>query len=99
MHIYLAHIGGPLDAPVDRLEHLASLDRYGSHAVVKHPDDADVILYSQCHMLHRDWRLSTVAAHAEPLFNSRTGVGVRRARPTLVPVSRCVRQHARKVSR
>lgn len=71
MNIHLARIGGPLDAPVDRLEHLASLDRWGVHTVVKDPDDADVILFSQAHMLHRDWRLITVSRHAEAFADRR----------------------------
>ena len=50
MRIYLARVGDPFDAPVDRLEHLASLDRRGSHTVVTDPDDADVILVSQGHI-------------------------------------------------
>lgn len=64
MYIHFARIGGPLDAPVDRLEYLASLDRWGKHWVVADPKDADVILFSQGHMIHSDWRLAVVASHA-----------------------------------
>jgi hypothetical protein len=71
VNIHLARIGGPLDAPVDRLEHLASLDRWGIHTVVEDPDAADVILFSQGHMLHHDWRLMTVSRHAEALVDDR----------------------------
>lgn len=70
MRIHLARIGGPLDAPVDRLEHLASLDRRGIHAVVRDPNDADVILFSQGHMLHGDWRLAAVSRNARAFDDS-----------------------------
>jgi hypothetical protein len=65
VRIYLARIGGPLDAPVDRLERLASLDRWEIHSVVTDSEDADVVLFTQGHMLHRDWRLTTVSRHAK----------------------------------
>jgi hypothetical protein len=65
MRIYFARIGDPVDAPVDCLERLASLDRWKKHSAVTDPDEAEVILFSQGHMLHSDWKLAIVEKHAE----------------------------------
>jgi hypothetical protein len=51
-----------LDGPVDELERLARLDRIASHSLSE-IDDADVILFPQCHMLGDDWRLDRIAPH------------------------------------
>jgi hypothetical protein len=52
-----------LDAPLGMLERLAVADRYGLHRLVDEPDDADVLLFTQCHMLP-DWRLGALRDHA-----------------------------------
>jgi Exostosin family len=71
MRIHFARLGGTIDAPVDRLEHLASLDHRRVHRVASDPDDADVIVFSQCHMLLGDWRLTAIARKARTLSDPR----------------------------
>jgi hypothetical protein len=49
------------DSYVDYLEHVASIDRFGSHELVDEPEVADVVLFVQCHMV--DWRLRAIRRH------------------------------------
>jgi hypothetical protein len=61
MRVHLARLGlnAHEDAPVAALERLARLDRIGDHKVAD-AASADVIVFPQCHMLSRDWRLDTI---------------------------------------
>jgi hypothetical protein len=53
---------GPfVDLYVDELERLAGLDRFGEHEVTGDPEDADLILFTQCHVV--DWRLKAIRQH------------------------------------
>lgn len=58
----IAH-GSVVDLPVQELEALAHQDRWGVHRLVSDPLDADVIVFSQCHMLPQDWRLKAILDH------------------------------------
>jgi Exostosin family len=49
------------DLAVDELEALAAADRFNVHELVEDPDDADVVLFAQCHMV--DWRLRAIRGH------------------------------------
>jgi hypothetical protein len=51
------------DIPATEFEQLAELDRIGEHQVTEDPDSADLILFTQCHMLPTDWRLKTIREH------------------------------------
>jgi exostosin family protein len=64
MRVHVARLGldAHQDAPVAKLEQLAELDRIGDHELAD-PISADVILFPQCHMLPRDWRLDTIRQH------------------------------------
>lgn len=63
MRVHLARLGRmPEDAPVLTLERLAEADRVGEHEL-SGPDDADLVLFPQCHMLSGDWRLSAIRRH------------------------------------
>jgi hypothetical protein len=65
MLVHAARLGlaAHIDDPVERVESLAALDRLGRHELVGDPDVADVILFPQCHMLPRDWRLRAIRDH------------------------------------
>jgi len=54
-------LGDAVDAAVDAFEHLAAIDRLGQHELTARADDADVILFVQCHMV--DWRLRAIREH------------------------------------
>jgi hypothetical protein len=71
MRVYLPRLGlaggralERLDAPVATVERLAALDRQGLHRLVDEPEGAEVVLFTQCHMLPTDWRLRAVRDHA-----------------------------------
>ncbi|HUA06393.1 MAG TPA: exostosin family protein [Solirubrobacteraceae bacterium] len=51
-----------LDLPVGQFTMHAATDRVGVHQLTDSPDDADVILFTQCHMLE-DWRLRRIRDH------------------------------------
>src|SRR5665213_677446 len=63
MRVFLPRIGtGPFtDLRVDDFERLAAVDRFGCHEITLDPADADVILFTQCHMV--DWRLRAIRDH------------------------------------
>ena len=64
MHVHLARLGlVNEDIPAAEFEQLAELDRVGEHHVSEDPDSADLILFTQCHMLPTDWRLKTIREH------------------------------------
>jgi hypothetical protein len=49
---------------VERFRELATVDRFQVHQTTDDASDADLILFPQCHMLPRDWRLSAIRTHA-----------------------------------
>jgi hypothetical protein len=51
------------DIPVDEFEQLAAIDRFGEHELTESPEESDVILFSQPHMLMDDWRLRAIREH------------------------------------
>jgi hypothetical protein len=51
------------DTPVAEFEQLAELDGIGEHDVSGDPDSADLILFTQCHMLPTDWKLRAIREH------------------------------------
>lgn len=63
MRVHLPRIGSGkfTDRPVDRFEQLALADRIGTHRLVADPDEADLVLFTQCNMV--DWRLSAIRNH------------------------------------
>jgi hypothetical protein len=62
VHVARIEDGGAFtDLPVDRLLALARLDRMGLHELVGDPDLADLVLFTQCHMV--DWRLGAIRNH------------------------------------
>jgi hypothetical protein len=64
VRIYLPRFGDRpfVDVPVAGFEDVAAQDRFGEHRLVAEPDDADLILFTQCHMV--DWRLEAIREHA-----------------------------------
>jgi hypothetical protein len=65
MLIHLAKLDDPhLDQPVAAFTMHAATDRVRTHALTESPEDADVILFTQCHMLPEDWRLKRLREHA-----------------------------------
>jgi hypothetical protein len=60
VHIAPLRLGGLVDAPVDQFRALAKADRVRTHRLTEDPASADLILYPQCHMLSRDWRLNAI---------------------------------------
>jgi hypothetical protein len=64
MLIHLPRLNEPyLDQPVDTFTMHASTDRVGMHQITDSPEQADVILFTQCHMLGTDWRLTRITHH------------------------------------
>lgn len=63
MRVFLPRIGANpfVDLPVNDFERLAASDRFGEHALASDPGEADLILFTQCHMV--DWRLRTIREH------------------------------------
>jgi len=49
------------DLSVDDLERLAEVDRVKKHELTDSPSEADVVLFTQCHMV--DWRLRAITQH------------------------------------
>jgi hypothetical protein len=52
-----------VDIPVDEFARLARVDRFGEHLLTDNPDESDLIIFSQCHMLPTDWRLTAIRDH------------------------------------
>ncbi len=64
MLVHLATLDDPrLDAPVTAFGLHASTDRVGAHRLTESPALADIIVFTQCHMLSSDWRLETIRRH------------------------------------
>lgn len=62
--VYLAELGDPtLDAPVRKFRQFAADDQRGIHSLVDGPEQADMVLWTQCHMLGKDWRLEAITEH------------------------------------
>lgn len=51
------------DQPAAAFTGHASTDRIAAHQLTDSPELADIILFTQCHMLGRDWRLKTIRRH------------------------------------
>lgn len=51
-----------VDLPVDVFERVAAVDRFREHQLVDDPEDADLVLFTQCHMV--DWRLRAIRESA-----------------------------------
>lgn len=64
MLVHLATFDDPhLDQPAAAFHLHASTDRVGAHQLTDSPELADVILFTQCHMLTSDWRLARIRRH------------------------------------
>jgi hypothetical protein len=64
LRIYLARLEDPyLDQPADMFAAHAANDEFASHRLVDSPEQADAILFTQCHMFPADWRLRVIRAH------------------------------------
>jgi exostosin family protein len=65
MRVHIPRLGldPSLDGPVETLERLSTVDRFREHELVEDPATSDLILFCQCHMLPRDWRLTTIREH------------------------------------
>lgn len=64
MLVHLATFNDPhLDQPAAAFHMHASTDRIGAHHLTDSPELADIILFTQCHMLLDDWRLETIRRH------------------------------------
>lgn len=63
MRVYLPRLDlGPwIDGRVDDLTALAEEDQFAAHSLADNPDEADVVLFLQCHMV--DWRLRAIREH------------------------------------
>ena len=63
MRAFIARIGTTdfVDLRADEFERLAAVDRFGRHELTADPVQADVILFTQCHMV--DWRLRAIREH------------------------------------
>jgi hypothetical protein len=64
MRVHIPRLGldPSLDGPVATLERLSTIDRFHEHEIVDSAT-SDLILFCQCHMLPRDWRLTTIREH------------------------------------
>src|SRR2546423_15223097 len=65
MRVYFARLerNALEDSPALRAEALARVDRVGRHELSADAENADLGLFTQCHMLPRDWRLSALRDH------------------------------------
>jgi hypothetical protein len=52
-----------LDQPVAAFTGHAASDRVGAHQLTDSAERADIILFTQCHMLPGDWRLKAIRRH------------------------------------
>lgn len=65
MHVYLARLEDSyLDQPVAAFTMHASTDCVGAHRLTDSPESADIVLFTQCHMLQNDWRLKRIRRHS-----------------------------------
>jgi Exostosin family len=56
--------GGPVvNRPAERLRELAARGLSSRYEFVEDPEQADIILFSQCHMLGNDWRMDAIREH------------------------------------
>ncbi|MHB1467706.1 MAG: exostosin domain-containing protein [Solirubrobacteraceae bacterium] len=63
MLVHLARLHDPyLDQPVGAFTTHASTDRVGAHRLTESADEADVILFTQCHLLE-EWSLRRLRQH------------------------------------
>jgi hypothetical protein len=64
VRIHLAELGDEfLDSPVRAFQELARHDTRGVHRLTGSPDDADAVLFTQCHLLTSDWRMERIRRH------------------------------------
>lgn len=63
VHLPLLGLSAFCDIPVAEFEQAAAIDRFGEHELTACPQESDVILFSQPHMLVDDWRLRTIREH------------------------------------
>ena len=64
MRVHLATFDDPqIDAPVAAFGLHASTDRVGLHQLTESPALADIVLFTQCHMLYDDWRFEKIRHH------------------------------------
>jgi hypothetical protein len=87
MKVFLPQLDGApvLNQPADDFKRLAQADRFKVHEIVEEPDQADLVLFTQCHMLPTDWRLDEIVRHpVARRFRSRVMVYNERDRPWCV---------------
>ena len=66
MRIFLASIGLPRDrSSIPSFEALAAADRGGRHELVATADEADVVLFTECHLVGTDWTMRVIRTTAE----------------------------------
>jgi hypothetical protein len=64
MLVYLASVGVPeIWSCIPTLRALAASDTRGVHQLVDDPGAADVILFSECHLINDDWSLREIRRH------------------------------------
>lgn len=61
IHVPRLQLDAFTDLRVDDFERLAELDRVREHELTDMPNEADIVLFPQCHMV--DWRLSAIRRH------------------------------------
>jgi hypothetical protein len=62
--VHLATLGdAQLDQPAAAFRLHAATDAVGAHVLTDSPHDAELILFTQSHMLKRDWRLQAIRGH------------------------------------
>lgn len=64
--VYLPHVDSlrlPAEkTSVGRFAHLAALDQFGTHSLVDRPDNADIVLFTELHLVP-DWRAREIRYH------------------------------------
>ena len=64
MRVHIARLGDPtVDAPADAFLALARSEGTHPHVLTSDPSSADCILFTQAHMLGRDWELQRIQEH------------------------------------
>ena len=84
MRVYLAATGviERRRSPILAFERLASTDVRGRHGLVDDPEEADLMLFTECHLLGTDWRLTAIRdSDDHRRFPSKTMVYDERDRP------------------
>jgi hypothetical protein len=62
--VHVGYLGDPhIDAPAKAFHALAESSDLGHHRLTSRAADADIVLFTQAHMLADDWRLATIAGH------------------------------------